>query len=74
MTPGRFQSPTARWAAPALLGLGAATLLAYALLWLEPLWLGDFHPFDGPALSMGPILGLDAGGVLRFALARATPG
>src|SRR5688572_7510722 len=46
-----------RNAAGIFAALGGATLLAYAVLWLRPLWLGDFEPFSGAALYIGTIFG-----------------
>ncbi|HXH21192.1 MAG TPA: polyprenol phosphomannose-dependent alpha 1,6 mannosyltransferase MptB [Dehalococcoidia bacterium] len=59
--------------AAAFAATGAATLAAYAALWLEPLWLGRFNPFTGEALALGPILGLDVRGAGRYAVAAAAP-
>jgi alpha-1,6-mannosyltransferase len=53
--------------------LGGATLLAYAFLWLQPLWLGRFEPFHGPALYIGTILGYTSSGFQQFALASVVP-
>jgi hypothetical protein len=53
--------------------IGLATLLAYGLLWLEPLWLGRFQPFDSNASGIAMILGLDWGGVGFYTAAFALP-
>jgi len=53
--------------------LGGASLLAYGLLWLPPLWLGQFEPFAGAALYIGTILGYTASGFSKFALATLVP-
>ena len=37
--------------------LGVATLATYVVLWLEPLWLWNFAPFDGGADYIGTIFG-----------------
>jgi alpha-1,6-mannosyltransferase len=62
-----------RNAAGVFAALGGATLLAYVLLWLRPLWLAKFEPFDGPALYVGTILGYDGSGFLQFVLASLVP-
>jgi len=53
--------------------LGVATLLAYGLLWLWPLWLGRFEPFAGNARYVGSILGYSVSGFSQFALAAIVP-
>jgi alpha-1,6-mannosyltransferase len=53
--------------------LGVASLVAYAAMWLEPLWLGRFEPFEREALAIGPILGLNTLGAVHYALAAALP-
>ncbi|HEX5166977.1 MAG TPA: hypothetical protein VFV93_16340 [Thermomicrobiales bacterium] len=53
--------------------LGAATLLAYAVFWLRPLWLGRFEPFAGGALYIGTIFGYSLSGFNQFALAALVP-
>jgi hypothetical protein len=53
--------------------LGVLSLAAYGLLWLEPLWLGRYDPFDRGAEAIGPILGLDTSGAAHYVAAAAVP-
>jgi alpha-1,6-mannosyltransferase len=57
----------------AFAALGVATVFAYAYFWLRVLWLADFRPFSGPALSEVPILGADWSGVGKYGAAVAAP-
>jgi len=66
MSSQRSRAAGARPADFALLALAAATLAAYAGLWLRPLWLGDFEPFAGEAFSLTVALGRDWGGAARY--------
>jgi len=46
--------------------LAAATVAAYAVFWLRPLWLGDFKPFAGEAFGLTVALGGDWAGAARY--------
>ena len=53
--------------------LGAATIAAYGLFWLGPLWLGDFDAFSTSARSVVGILGPTWSGAATFTFAFAVP-
>ena len=53
--------------------LGGASLLAYGVLWLRPLWLGRFEPFAGAAIYIGRIFDYTGEGFRQFALAALVP-
>ncbi|HET7037606.1 MAG TPA: hypothetical protein VFI42_18110, partial [Thermomicrobiaceae bacterium] len=58
--------PRAAWAPAAFTLAAALTLGCYALLWLPPLWLFRFPVFVDKNPDIGVILGLSAGGMLRY--------
>jgi alpha-1,6-mannosyltransferase len=56
-----------------LVASAVGSLVAYAVLWLEPLWLGSFDPFAGTAVSIMTILGPTWGGLAWYIPAFALP-
>ncbi len=47
--------------------LGAASVCAYVLYWLRPLWLAGFRPFDHDAESIATALGVNWNGLAVYA-------